>query len=484
MLMKTILSFTIRLYVFISMVSIAFAQGSLNPPGAPAPNFKTLSQIEPRTPISSLPITISTPGSYYLTTNLTFSGLPGFLIQCDDVTIDLNGFTVTGDRVSSGVSCPVAPGGRKNVHILNGSFRNCFNGIDCAAIADGRLENVLVFSNSANGMSLGRGWTISHCTVSSNNFDGIHLGSNCRVVDCVTELNNGSGIIESNNCMVSGCVIQSNGFCGIITGDGTTIVNCSINDSRGAVSMGIRAGLGCTIQSCVVRNSGSHGILALEGSTVMNCTVRSSAGTGILLDSNCSAVGCTVILCTTTGISLSDGSTADHCTVSLNGVGISTPTFFANVGCLIKDCNLSGNSTNGIIAGGGTTVRDCTIANNGVGIAATESTIAGCTVTFNNFDGIDATNNTQVVDNNCAHNGQAGVGDGIVLAGSNNRVEGNNVAQNHYGIRVAVAGNFIVKNSARANGTNYFITGTQTIGPIISTTGTITTNNPWANFSF
>jgi hypothetical protein len=54
-------------------LSTVFAQGSLTSPGAPAPTMKTLAQIEPRTPISSAPFTISVPGSYYLTTNLTFS---------------------------------------------------------------------------------------------------------------------------------------------------------------------------------------------------------------------------------------------------------------------------------------------------------------------------------------------------------------------------------------------------------------------------
>ena len=51
--------------------STAFAQGALTPPGAPAPTMKSLAQIEPRTPISSVPFTITQPGSYYLTTNLT-----------------------------------------------------------------------------------------------------------------------------------------------------------------------------------------------------------------------------------------------------------------------------------------------------------------------------------------------------------------------------------------------------------------------------
>src|SRR5882724_3568968 len=74
-----------------------FAQGSLTPPGAPAPTMKTLTQIEPRRPISSLPFTINTSGSYYLTTNLVgVVGSDGISIVASDVTIDLGGFTLLG----------------------------------------------------------------------------------------------------------------------------------------------------------------------------------------------------------------------------------------------------------------------------------------------------------------------------------------------------------------------------------------------------
>ena len=68
--MKTILTSITALFV-ICHSSFVIAQGSLTPPGAPAPLFKTLDEVKPGTPISSLPFTISTPGVYYLTKSIT-----------------------------------------------------------------------------------------------------------------------------------------------------------------------------------------------------------------------------------------------------------------------------------------------------------------------------------------------------------------------------------------------------------------------------
>jgi hypothetical protein len=74
-----------------------FGQGSLTPPGAPAPTMRTLEQVEPRTPISAAGYIIDRPGSYYLTTNLFGAGgLGAIRIMTNDVSLDLNGFSIIG----------------------------------------------------------------------------------------------------------------------------------------------------------------------------------------------------------------------------------------------------------------------------------------------------------------------------------------------------------------------------------------------------
>jgi hypothetical protein len=77
-------------------VQKASAQGPLAPPGAPAPTMLSLSQVEPRTPITNTTaVTISAPGSYYLTANISVTSGSAITITASQVTLDLNGFTIT-----------------------------------------------------------------------------------------------------------------------------------------------------------------------------------------------------------------------------------------------------------------------------------------------------------------------------------------------------------------------------------------------------
>src|SRR5207248_2233857 len=95
----------------------AHAQGSLTPPpGVPAPVMKSLDQIEARTPlIPGAPgvsyanglYTITQPGGYYLTGNLTMTNKTGasfITLATNNVTLDLNGFTLFGTAGNMGTA--------------------------------------------------------------------------------------------------------------------------------------------------------------------------------------------------------------------------------------------------------------------------------------------------------------------------------------------------------------------------------------------
>lgn len=110
------------------------------------------------------PITLTEPGSYILTSNLTTTSANQTLIQvnADNVQIDLNGFALLGPAVCSGgtVTCTgtgsgdgISAGSRNYVTIRNGSIR----GMGDAGILVGnyaRIEDVTVSSNGGQGVSV------------------------------------------------------------------------------------------------------------------------------------------------------------------------------------------------------------------------------------------------------------------------------------------------------------------------------------------
>jgi hypothetical protein len=129
-----------------SQILTCSAQGSLTPPpGVPAPTMLTLSQIEPRTPVDathtgsggSAEFLITQSGSYYLTTNIVgVSGQHGINISANNVTLDLNGFSLLG--VSGADDGIYIHGGYSNITVRNGTISGWgagsgYQGIECDA---------------------------------------------------------------------------------------------------------------------------------------------------------------------------------------------------------------------------------------------------------------------------------------------------------------------------------------------------------------
>ena len=271
----------------LTYASPVHAQGSLTPPGAPAPAMKSLAQIEPRTPILSLPYTITNSGSYYLVTNLVgTTNDSGITINTNNVTVDLNGFTLQGVPLSmSGI-------------LVNGSFTNLVfrngavagwggDGVDTFSIAYPRgmiFDRLTISDNAGTGLATEAGSIVRDCLFIGNGFDGLYSAGG-ELTGCLARNNGGYGFAVSgatlHQCLAEhntnggfgffysralDCSSQSNSGNGFVfSGAGCAARRCRISDNT---ANGIRistGGTGCSIVDCEIQNNNNYGIYTLGG---------------------------------------------------------------------------------------------------------------------------------------------------------------------------------------------------------------------------
>ncbi len=231
--------------ILTAFITSAALAGPLDPPPGPIESTgKTLTEVEPRTAINSVntpgdsdsAFRITQSGSYYLTQNISIIGfisdLHAIEIAADNVTIDLNGFTLTGlSGTLNGIRTDGT--GHHNIVIKNGTIQSfltgiALNGTDSTEIA---VEKVSVLNCDVIGIAIRSG----------------------RVSDCVVKDSGGTGIIASSNSFVETCTIENSGSDGINAGSGSIIRDNIVRDN---FNDGIRVASRCIVRDNLVSGNG------------------------------------------------------------------------------------------------------------------------------------------------------------------------------------------------------------------------------------
>lgn len=297
--------------------------GPIDPPSGPIePTGRTTEEVYAVAQrgvrlLSTVPATfdtfhfISEPGHYILDRDIDAgsSNLRGLLyVQASDVTIDLNGHTLTSKGPATygvrfvGVS-------NQNLTVRNGTI-DCLGGGILASGRSGVRAERLVIRNASSteptggpygvGILAGRNAVVTDCTITNSNSTSFQLGDNATLKRCSADINLN--------------------FAGFSLGH-----NCSLEDCRttGAGSNGFQIGDNCVLLRCVSVGADTNAYLTGNSCTIERCTAASAVnGSGFKTGVNCIVSGCTARLNDVYGIEAGEQNVLENNAVNANGSGV------------------------------------------------------------------------------------------------------------------------------------------------------------------
>jgi parallel beta-helix repeat protein len=338
----------------------------------------------PGTPVSTLPITIDTPGHYYLTNDVTgVAAAHGITIDVGDVSIDLNGFTMTGPAGSFNGIFVNTPS--QNVTVRNGSVVDWDGiGIEISNARDAVIEDVHVSGSGGVGIVTEIGTRISRCSVTQNGNSGIVTGDQNIISDCTTTENGGVGLVAGDQSVITDVTATGNAH-GIDAGANVRVTNCVASENNGfgvrvlsnsvvdgctAAGNGAGDGIEGADVSVVIRNSTStsnngHGISILDASIVENSAVDENALSGIRAPNGGVIRGNTARRNSAHGISVGSNALVEDNLADSNGLATGSGIFVESNGNHIERNLATGNDKGFEVLGGFNTVIGNTARGNG-----------------------------------------------------------------------------------------------------------------------
>lgn len=457
--------------------------GDVNPPPGPIGDtyptlgFKTLQQVEPRTPVDKLPgsptaqFVIRQPGSYYLTGNVAgVNGKNGIEISADQVTLDLNGFALLGLPIARAAivatdPTPAQPA-RRGIAVVNGTVRSWpQGGVDLQNAEQCRVEGVVAL-DCQFGVRTSSNSLISDCSAEFCSNTGIQVFDNSSIRHCTAMFCGNAGFTLNSGCSITGCTSQRNNASGFEGNSANTFADCVARENGNGKTHGDGYQLveDCSLENCLAIGNGSAGCAALHRLKATGCNFSNNRSSGIDAFDDDEVTDCNASLNGGIGIYL-NGGTVTNCTAERNTfAGISSFADAMNV----VHCNASHNGGAGVVLDGGGRVE-------------------GCTANKNFGDGIVIIGTAQVLANHCQSNGSfAGIGGNgagihVALGGGTSVIDGNHVAANDRGIEVSSTRHTIIRNIATGNTNNFPIIAGNDVGPITSVS---LVTNPLSNISY
>lgn len=276
--------------------------GPLNPPSGPvAPTYRTLQEVEPRIPIgpATTPgsggnlFVISQPGSYYLTGNIDVpQNMTGIAIACNQVTIDMRGFTISGHSLSGTGITSIDATVYGKFTLIGGNLTNFAAGIDLHVFDDASIHDVNVFACTGVGIYPPRSASLDSCAVTACS-PCFRVNNDDTLTGCAADTSPSDGFSMTDGiARLVRCRSSNNAANGFFVGQaagGATLDDC---EAYGNGATGFNLGAGSVARRCRAQTNGSVGIYAVSDSTIADCECSGGQAQGIEVLNNCRVERC------------------------------------------------------------------------------------------------------------------------------------------------------------------------------------------------